>query len=524
MRADSWFIRALIVASSSACSSPSSNPSTTNDSTGGAGGSGGTSTLGGSGGGAGDGASGGTSAGSAGTSAAGSATGGQAGTGGGNAGAAGTSGSAGASHPDPEVTKDGESQLSNAALSVVSYGGYLNGESFQQEGILTFGGYQYTAFWNTARHVVLARRELPDGDWSSLEFADYTNTESDAHNTISLGVAPGDGTLHLAFDHHDSTLHYRKSVSGLVSDPANTAWATTSFSATQSALVGSTTIQALTYPRFLTAPTGDKLLMSARLGASGSGDEHLWEYDTSTHAWTSVGRVVDGTSDNINAYLHGLAYTPGGTRLHAAWCWRESPNASTNHDLAYAYSDDHGRTWKNNAGLTIATTGTSAIRQGSEGLHVVTIGQNRGLINQEHLTVDPSGKVHVLLSHLPDDQADDSNFDSARSKSEYFHYQRALDGTWTRTSLGLPVVANLRGKLALSSSQNLYAILPDLRIAGASASADYAEWTLLDGSDSGRFFSDPLIDAARLLEEDKLSVVYQEKASNDLFVLDYTLK
>ena len=64
----------------------------------------------------------------------------------------------------------------------------------------------------------------------------------------------------------------------------------------------------------------------------------------------------------------------------------------------------------------------------------------------------------------------------------------------------------------------------DLRIAGASASADYAEWTLLDGSDSGRFFSDPLIDAARLLEEDKLSVVYQEKASNDLFVLDYTLK
>jgi hypothetical protein len=464
------------------------------------------------------------SSGNAGTSAAGSATGGQAGAAAGSAGAAGVSGSAGTGNPDAGAVKDGESKLSDDALSVVSYGGYLNGESFQQDGILTFEGYQYAAFWNTARHVVLARRELPDGDWSSLEFTDYTNTESDAHNTISLGVAPGDGTLHLAFDHHDSTLHYRKSVNGLVSDPSGTAWSTTSFSATQSALVGSTTIQALTYPRFLTAPAGDKLLLSARLGASGSGDEHLWQYDTATHAWTSIGKVVDGTSDNINAYLHGLAYTPGGTRLHAAWCWRESPNASTNHDLAYAYSDDDGKTWKNDAGVTIATIGTSVIHQGSEGLHVVEIGQNRGLINQEHLTVDSSGQVHVLLSHLPDDAADDSNFDSARSKSEYFHYLRALDGTWTRTSLGSPVVANLRGKLALSSSQNLYAILPDLRIVGASASAGYTEWTVLDDSDSGRFFSDPLIDAARLLEEDKLSVVYQEKASNDLFVLDYTVE
>ncbi len=66
--------------------------------------------------------------------------------------------------------------------------------------------------------------------------------------------------------------------------------------------------------------------------------------------------------------------------------------------------------------------------------------------------------------------------------------------------------------------------MPDLRIAGASPRDDYAEWTVFDDSDSGRFFSDPLIDASRLLEEDKLTVVYQEKASNDLFVLDYTVE
>lgn len=39
-----------------------------------------------------------------------------------------------------------------------------------------------------------------------------------------------------------------------------------------------------------------------------------------------------------------------------------------------------------------------------------------------------------------------------------------------------------------------------------------------------RFFSEPLIDAARLVTEDKLSVVYPEKSSANIWVLDYTLK
>jgi hypothetical protein len=521
MSANHWVIPALILGASSACSAPESpNPAPEPPSGGApAGGSAGSSANGGS---SGLGGHGGGGSGATGNDGGAAGTGGAAGGGGGQAGSTGGDGGGGGD-VDPGAVKDGETQLSNQALAVVSYGGYLNGESFQQDGIITHLGYQYTAFWNTARHVVLARRELPNGAWSSLEFTDYTNTESDAHNTISLGIAPVDGTLHLAFDHHTSDLNYRRSVTGLLSN-AGGAWQTSSFSATTDALESGVPVEQVTYPRFITVPGGEKLLMSARLGTSGSGDEYLWEYDTASHTWTSLGKYIDGVSGDVNAYLHGIAYTPGGTRLHAAWCWRETPDASTNHDLAYVYSDDHGRTWKNNAGVTIGTTGTTAIDQSSPGLHVVEIGQDRGLINQEHLTVDALGRVHVLLSHLPEDAANDSNFESARSKSEYFHYLRELDGTWKRTALGLPVVANLRGKLALSSSQNLYAILPDLRIAGAAKSDGYATWTVFDDSDSGRFFSDPLIDSARLLLEDKLSVVYQEKASSDLFVLDYSLK
>ena len=424
----------------------------------------------------------------------------------------------------PGITKDSEVLLTNAGLMIVSYGGYLNGESFQQDGIVSYSGYQYAAFWNSSRHVVMARRALPSGAWSTFEFTDYSLSADDAHNTVSIGICPGDGTLHLSFDHHSNNLHYRKSVAGIVTNPATATWAASSFSATTSNLVGSTTVALVTYPRLVTEPDGNKMLFEARIGTSGSGDEYLWEYDGATHAWTSLGMYVYGTGDSINAYPHGLSYTRGGARLHMSWCWRETPDASTNHDLLYIYSDDHGRTWKNNAGATVASTGSSYVTKNSSGIRVWTINQNRGLINQEHMVVDSTGRVHVLLSHMPDAQADDANFTSARTKSQFIDYWRNASGTWVRSAMGLPVVASFRGKLAISSSNDVYAILPDLRIAAASAASSFATWTVLDSADSGRFFSDPLIDTARLLTEDKLTVFYPQKNSSNITVLDYALK
>lgn len=460
--------------------------------------------------------------------------GGSVSTGGAGAGGAGTgttSGSGGGAEAvAPGIEKRGEGRLAESGLTVVSYGGYVNGESFQQDAIVSFGGYQYTAFWNTNRNIVLARRRLPTspggaaGPWQKFDFTDYRLSADDAHNTISLGIAPGDGTLHLAFDHHGSTLHYRRSVVGLLTDPENVPWAAASFGAVTSALVGSTTVTLVTYPRFVTEPGGKKLLLSARIGESGSGDEHLWEYDTTTHAWTSLGEYIEGTDASMNAYLHGLSYTRGGSRLHATWCWRDTPDPTTNHDLLYIYSDDHGRTWHNNAGDKVATTGAVFVTRDTPGLSVWPIDQNRGLINQEHMAVDASGRVHVLLSHLPDGEPSTSNFTNARSRSQFFHYVRDTDGTWTRHSLGLRVIENFRGKLAISSTENVYAILPDLRIAGASPRDGYATWTLLDDTDSGRFFSDPLIDTARLETSDELTVYYPQRSSVNIWGLEYVLR
>jgi hypothetical protein len=63
------------------------------------------------------------------------------------------------------ITKDNDALLTYSGLTIVSYGGYLNGESFQQDGIVSYNGYQYAAFWNTNRNVVMARRALPNGGW-----------------------------------------------------------------------------------------------------------------------------------------------------------------------------------------------------------------------------------------------------------------------------------------------------------------------------------------------------------------------
>ncbi|MBN2530122.1 MAG: BNR repeat-containing protein [Deltaproteobacteria bacterium] len=424
----------------------------------------------------------------------------------------------------PGVTKDGEGKMTYSGLMVVSYGGYLNGESFQQDGILTYKGYQYTAFWNTNRNVVMARRKLPYGEWVKFDFTDYRNTANDAHNTISLGICPGDGTLHLSFDHHGNTLHYRRSVENLITDPEGVAWAAISFSNVTDSLVSQKPIALVTYPRFVTVPGGNRMLFDVRLGESGSGNEALWEYSADTHQWMEIGVYIDGISDSVNAYLHGIAYTPGKKRLHAAWCWRETPDAQTNHDLFYVYSDDNGRTWKNNNGNEVAVSGQSQIKTGTVGARVWEIGQNRGLINQEHMTVDKSGRVHVLLSHMPDTEGDDSDFTRSRTKAEYFHYWRDTDGKWRRENIdGQKVILNFRGNIAVSSSGNVYAILPGLRIAGASLENDFSDWKLLHTDTDHNYFSDPLIDTFRLQTEDKLTIIYPEASSVNIWGLEYTL-
>jgi hypothetical protein len=237
---------------------------------------------------------------------------------------------------------------------------HLNGESFQQDALVTFSGQQYAAFWtpspdnSSVRHISLSRRSLLESEpqWDTITLTDYNQTEDDGHDIISLGISRGDGSLHFIFDQHDNPLRYRSSVPGLALDTSNTSdlipWSPESFSGIQSMLPMDRALDPdvhfvnVTYPRFLSIPSTTSepqsglpdLLLEFRVGRSGLGDDWLYKYFPSVgHTpgkWQLVGKYLEGV--NNNAYINGLDFDSEGV-LHVTWTYRDFIN-DTGKDVA----------------------------------------------------------------------------------------------------------------------------------------------------------------------------------------------
>ena len=408
----------------------------------------------------------------------------------------------------PGIIKLRESTVTSNALSLVFDYYYLNGLSFQQDAVITFNGWQYVAFYNSSRHVTLARRQISDENWQVMSLSDYTQRINDSHNIISMGIAPNDGTIHLAFDHHSVSLHYRRSITGLATHPENFSWSDSLFGSTTYRLVTGQTVYQVTYPRFVSTPQGD-LQFEARIGTSGDGQSYLWEYSAVIGEWISLGKFVDNPIGG-NAYLNGLHYDNNGV-LHTSWVKRQTPDASTNHDLYYIYSEDNGRTWCDNSGSVIGTTGSDPVT--IEEPKVWTIPVSNGLINQEAQTIDHEGRIHLFMRR------------NVSGKNYQFHYWRDIDGTWHETNTGIATkIWYQRSKILVDEDNNAYAIMPDLVIASASRASNWTDWTVINNDDERRFYSEPLYDWYRLYKGDGiLSVLYQERNSGNLMLLDYQL-
>ncbi|GIE93263.1 BNR repeat-containing protein [Paractinoplanes rishiriensis] len=396
------------------------------------------------------------------------------------------------------------SVLTTNGRTALSYTGYMNGESFQQDGIVTAGDQQYAAFWDEDGYVNVSRRRTPDGAWQNVRLTDYRTTSTDSHNTISIGVAARDGSIHLAFDMHSSELRYRRSADAVTWSPVATSLA-------------GTTLDQVTYPQFIPVPDGT-LQLAIRTGLSGSGDEVLFEY--ANDAWTYLGKFLDGTSAGNNPYLFGIEYDRAGL-LHATWTVRETPDPSTNHDLYYAYSPDRGRTWHNNAGAVLATP----LLPDDDALRVWDIARNRGLINQEAQAVDAAGVVHVLASHLPDDAPDQTDFAAARENAVLVHYWRNPESkVWRRNHTSFRGGLS-RGDVAADSAGNLHVVCTDsstrrLHVGTASKASGWTGWETRHVSDP-IYYSDPLIDRARLRAQGVLSVFAPRHGGGQIDVQDW---
>ncbi|KAI0051294.1 hypothetical protein FA95DRAFT_1534756 [Auriscalpium vulgare] len=446
----------------------------------------------------------------------------------------------------------------------------LNGESFQQDALVTFDGYQYAAAWvadstnSSVRHATLSRRSLSESSsgWQTFTFTDYNQTEDDGHDMrvisfpligtanigdrISLGVAPVDGTIHLSFDHHDNALKYRVSTSGAALSPSKTTWSPQLFGEILDYLPGLESLDktmyfdSVTYPRFLSSEAASPVfLFELRVGRSGLGDDWLYEY-VAGKGWLSIGRYLEGV--NNNAYINGLDFDPHGN-LVTTWTYRDyvndtgqdvavqaGPNGpENNHDMDFASSPDLGRTWLNTWGQQIANvTAGSPVLPSSAGITVFSIPKYGGILNQESQTVDSVGRIHVL------------NRENTTGVEQWYHYWRSTSGDWTRTALPLdlpsvnnitntPTVIGKRGKfVSAPSTDALLALLPSnkpnstaLSILASSPTGHFRDWRVLWEAESG-CSAEVLFDRYRLTRGDGVLSLFVVNGT-EVQVVDFEL-
>jgi hypothetical protein len=229
--------------------------------------------------------------------------------------------------------------------------------------------------------------------------------------------------------------------------------------------------------------------------------------------------------------MNSLSYA--GKRLHASWVWRdrfEKTNPRNQHDLCYAYSDDHGRTWYSSVGTLIGNTGKDFVHLDSPGLVVAPIPTRSGLTNSNTHYAFDDGSIHVVLRHRR----------KGSWGSRYHHYWRRSDGSWNREML--PYSGD-RPKLVGNADRSLILVYTDekqLFIAKGQSNSDQTRWQWTDVELSGEhsICGEALLDLQRWEEEKVLSIYGQEGPSEYintkrpepvdglpslLYVLDYRL-
>ena len=257
----------------------------------------------------------------------------------------------------------------------------VNATIFRVNPLTTHAGIQYIAFYDENANVMLAKRKLGTTNWQ-IRKTRYKGNAKDAHNGISIAV-DGSGVLHMSWDHHCDPLNYCRSVAPGSLELAN-----------KMPMTGQNEGK-VTYPDFYNLPDGD-LLFLYRDGSSGNGNTMLSRYDIITQKWSVVQHpLIDGQGQR-NAYTNQIAVDKYGN-WHISWCWLETGDVATNHDICYAKSTDAGKTWLKSTGekyvLPITADNAEYVRR---------IPQKSELINQTTMTVDSKGRPLIATYWRPE--------------------------------------------------------------------------------------------------------------------------
>ena len=249
----------------------------------------------------------------------------------------------------------------------------VNAVIFRKNSLVTFKGYQYSAFYDSAQYVVLAKRKVGSGKWT-VNRTPYKGDATDAHKSISI-IVDGAGCLHVAWGQHNNPLNYAKSVA-----PGSLVLGN------KLPMTGSKENK-LSYPEFYKLPGGD-LLFFYRDGGSGNGNLMINRYSVKTASWVRLQDNLIYGEGKRNAYWQ-LAIDAAGT-IHLSWVWRESPDVASNHDMAYACSKDGGITWQKTNGQKYTLPITAANAE-----YACKIPQKSELINQTSMFAYAAGRPFI---------------------------------------------------------------------------------------------------------------------------------
>ncbi|WP_179201908.1 BNR-4 repeat-containing protein, partial [Streptomyces caniscabiei] len=193
-------------------------------------------------------------------------------------------------------------------------------------------------------------------------------------------------------------------------------------------------------------------------------------------------------------------------------------------------SDDLGRTWRNNAGAVVGTTGGSdKVSVTDAGLVVDALNPDHSLMNQESQWTDSAGRPHAIISYVPGrfGQCTTNYVADRTANGRAFLVRKSASGPWTKTEIPVPLNSSQRTKLVMDKYNNAYALFPFGRIAGATAASGHTDWKILFDGSGLNAFGEVVFDESRIAQDNVLSVMYQVKSSGTtpsaLRVIDFAL-
>ncbi len=262
----------------------------------------------------------------------------------------------------------------------------INTVIFRHHGVMTWGDYQYTAFYLDETTLRVVRRTLTNSHISTHDLLGQYNLR-DAHNSISMGVDRA-GHLHISYDHHATKLRYRRSSKPNAID----------YWTDELAMTGANEDR-VTYPTFILPRGGHPLTMLYRDGVHNKGSARLKTYDEHTQSWSDRSAAILSGADQkpwtSNAYWNHPAIGSNGT-LHLSFVWRTDTIGEqklvNNVNIGYAWSPDNGLSWFTSRGLPCKLPMTQV---NAETVWPVSPGSN--LINQTSMALDSHNRPHIAF-------------------------------------------------------------------------------------------------------------------------------